>query len=262
VETRIALGPRAIACSERGPRAEPAVLLLHGGGFDQRIWEHCAAALAARHRTVTLDLPGHGTSSGPAVHDAADGARLVDEVRERLGVQRWIFVGHSMGGAIAQQYARSFPDRVAALGLISTAPHFGLDPEVVNQWRGDGVDYSRERLDAIVAPGASESMRRHVLALRDRMTPESVRGDLDLCAHWDGRAHAFDYALPVLLVSTPHDLPVLQAATRAWAEKLPHAECVWIPDAGHMMLVERPDATTAAVASWVERMVASARGIA
>lgn len=234
------------------------MLLLHGGGFDLRIWEHCAQALAARHRVVSLDLPGHGHSTGPAVHDAADAARLIDALRERLGVERWIFLGHSMGGAIAQQYARDFPERVVALGLISTAPHFGLDPGVVQQWRGDGLEYSRERLDAIVGPRASEALRAHVLGLRDRMTPASVLGDLATCAGWDGRAFAFEYPLPVLLISTAHDLPQLQAATRAWAEKLPRAECVWIEDAGHMMLVEQPEATTAAVAGWIERVSSSA----
>jgi 3-oxoadipate enol-lactonase/4-carboxymuconolactone decarboxylase len=255
MERRIAIGPRELACRDRGPRSEPAVLLLHGGGFDLRIWEHCAQALAARHRAISVDLPGHGHSTGPAGHDTADAARLIDALRERMGVERWIFVGHSMGGAIAQQYACTFPARVAALGLISTAPHFGLDPDVVRQWRGEGLDYSRERLDAIVGAAASESMRRHVLALRDRMTPESVLGDLATCAGWDGRAQAFAYALPVLVISTPHDLPVLQAAARAWAEKLPQAECVWIPDAGHMLLVEQPEATTSSIAAWIERVV-------
>lgn len=257
MQQRIAIGPREIECLDRGPRTEPAVLLLHGGGFDLRIWEHCAQALAPHHRVVSLDLPGHGRSTGPAVQDTADGARLIDAVRERLDVQRWVFVGHSMGGAIAQQYARDFPQRVTALGLISTAPHFGLDPDVVKQWRGDGLDYSRERLDAIVGPDASEALRQHVLGLRDRMTPESVFGDLSTCAGWDGQAFAFEYDLPVLLISTAHDLPQLQAATRAWAAKLPRAECVWIADAGHMMLVEQPEATTSAVMSWVERVVAS-----
>jgi pimeloyl-ACP methyl ester carboxylesterase len=254
MQSRVRIGAREIACRDRGPRTEPAVLLLHGGGFDLRIWEHCARALAARHRVISLELPGHGHSTGAAVHDVGDGARLLDAVRERLAVERWIFVGHSMGGAIGQQYVRSFPARVAALGLISTAPHFGLDPSVVEQWRGAGLAYSRERLDAIVGPRASEALRQHVLALRDRMTPEGVLGDLDTCASWDGRSHAFDLDLPVLLISTEHDLPVLQAATRAWAGKLPRAETVWIPDAGHMMLVEQPEATTAAIAGWIERL--------
>jgi pimeloyl-ACP methyl ester carboxylesterase len=47
---------------------------------------------------------------------------------------------------------------------------------------------------------------------------------------------------------------VLQAATRAWSEKLPQAQCVWIEDAGHMMLVEQPQATTAAIRDWIERV--------
>jgi pimeloyl-ACP methyl ester carboxylesterase len=253
-EYSVTVGERTIAVRVRGLRREPAVLLLHGGGFDQRIWEHCASALAERCRSVTLDLPGHGVSRGPAIRDVAEAAELIDAVRAELGIDRWVFVGHSMGGAIAQAYARRFSTRVTALGLISTAPHFGLPSDTVDQWRAEGRSYSPERLDAIVAREASEAMRRHVLALREHMTPDGIQGDLDTCATWDGRVFAYDYELPVLVMSTPDDLPVLRAATEAWAEKLPRAEKVLIAGAGHMLMVERPDETTAVIRSWIERV--------
>jgi pimeloyl-ACP methyl ester carboxylesterase len=255
----ISVGNREIAYSARGSGAGPAVLLLHGGGFDQRVWQHCATSLAKRVRVVSLDLPGHGRSRGPAIRRVEEGVQLIEDLRGSLGIDRWIFIGHSMGGAIAQAYAHTHPERVVALGLISTAPHFGLDPGVVEQWRGHGTSYSQERLDAIVGPGADEAMKAHVLALRDRMTPDGVEGDLETCASWDGRAYANEIALPVLLISTPHDLPVIMQATEMWARSLPQAERITLADAGHMMMVERPEETTGAVCDWVERVTEQSR---
>ncbi len=255
---RIEVGARQIAVDVRGPRAGPTVLLLHGGGFDRRVWEHAARALAARWCAVSLDLPGHGQSSGRAIRSVAEGSQLVEALRAELGIERWVVVGHSMGGAIAQDLARRVPERVAALGLISTAPWFGLDPAVVEQWRGQ-VAYSRERLDAIVGPGAGEALRAHVLALRDRLTPDGVDGDLDTCAGWDVRGQDAKLDLPVLLLSTPHDLPVIREATDAWGRSLPDAERISIDDAGHMMMVERPEETTAALVAWLERVLARER---
>ena len=253
---RIGVGASEITFTARGSRSAPATLLLHGGGFDRRVWEHCATELAERCRVVSLDLPGHGESRGRAIRSVAEGSEIVDVVRDALGIERWIVLGHSMGGAVAQDYTRRFPDRVVALGLISTAPWFGLDPEVVDEWREQGASYSRERLDAIVAPCASEPMRAHVLSLRDRMTPDAVQGDLDTCASWDGRAQAAQLELPVLLMTTAFDLPVIREAIDAWEKSLPDAVRVDIEDAGHMMMVEQPEATSAAIAAWVEGVLA------
>ena len=256
---RVEVGENEIAITDRGPQGTPVVLLLHGGGFDRRVWEHCAAELAARRRVVSLDLPGHGESRGRAIRRVAEGSEIVDAVREALEIESLIVLGHSMGGAVAQDYALRFADRVVALGLISTAPWFGLDPGVVEQWREQGTSsYSRERLDEIVGPGASEEMRSHVLALRDGMTPDAVEGDLDTCASWDGRAESAKIELPVLLMTTPFDLPVLQDAIDTWEKTLPDAMRVNIEDAGHMMMVEQPEATTAAIAAWIERVVSRA----
>ena len=77
--------------------------------------------LRARHRVVAIDLRGHGDSDAPAQRYTIDG--LADDVRwicERLGIERTVVVGHSLGGLVALELAAGRPDLVRGAGLIDS----------------------------------------------------------------------------------------------------------------------------------------------
>lgn len=104
------------------------VVLIHGFGADLNAWMFTQPALAEHRRAVALDLPGHGGSEkavGPG--DLATLSGAVAEALDVLGIERAHLVGHSMGGAIALDFAVRQPDRVASLTLIAPA---GLGPEI------------------------------------------------------------------------------------------------------------------------------------
>jgi pimeloyl-ACP methyl ester carboxylesterase len=109
------------------PGAEPAVVLIHGASGnmeDMRL--ALGPRLAASHRVILIDRPGHGWSSRPADDSYASPARqaeLVAKALEQLGVRSAILVGHSWGGALATAYALAFPDRTAGLVLLSAVTH-------------------------------------------------------------------------------------------------------------------------------------------
>ena len=119
--------------ARHAPGAEPAVVLIHGASGnmeDMRL--ALGERLAASHRVILIDRPGHGWSSRPADDSYASPARqaeLVAQALEQLGVRRAILVGHSWGGAFATAYALSFPDRTAGLVLLSAVTHpWSADP--------------------------------------------------------------------------------------------------------------------------------------
>src|SRR4051795_10345669 len=109
------------------PGAEPAVVLIHGASGnmeDMRL--ALGEKLAASHRVILIDRPGHGWSSRPDCDDCASPARqaeLVAGALEQLGVRRAILIGHSWGGAFATAYALGFPERTAGLVLLSAPTH-------------------------------------------------------------------------------------------------------------------------------------------
>ena len=113
--------PVALHYEESGSGA--AVVLLHGYPLDHTLWRAQIAALSDAYRVIAPDLRGHGASPAPEGDYsmdllAADVAALLD----RLGVERAVWVGHSMGGYVALAALRTMPHRVTGLVLCASHP--------------------------------------------------------------------------------------------------------------------------------------------
>ncbi len=97
-----------------------AVLLLHAGIADRRMWdEHLEPLAAAGYRGVAVDLPGFGEAAleqGPVAH-----WEDVVETMDALGIERAALVGNSFGGAVALRVAALHPERITALLLFSAS---------------------------------------------------------------------------------------------------------------------------------------------
>jgi pimeloyl-ACP methyl ester carboxylesterase len=136
-----------IGVGRGAPGAEPAVVLIHGASGnmeDMRL--ALGETLAASHRVILIDRPGHGWSSRPADASYASPesqAEQVAEALEQLGVSRAILVGHSWGGALATAYALAFPERTAGLVLISAVTH---------PWAADPGWYNNLALWPVIGP--------------------------------------------------------------------------------------------------------------
>ena len=109
----------------------PALVFLHGGQMDARLWDDQVRRFAARYTVVRYDIRGYGRSSdvlGPyASHED------LERVLNALDLERVVLVGHSLGGRIAIDYALDHPERVA--GLVLVAPG-------VTGWDWSGPDHA------------------------------------------------------------------------------------------------------------------------
>jgi pimeloyl-ACP methyl ester carboxylesterase len=112
---------------ELGERSDrPPVVLLHGAsGNLQGMRLSLGAQLAARHRVILIDRPGHGWSDRTSAEDSSPSrqAALVAQVLDQLGVSRAIIVGHSFAGSTATAFALEHRERVAGLVLLAPATH-------------------------------------------------------------------------------------------------------------------------------------------
>jgi len=101
------------------PGAEPAVLFLHGQPGTAEDFERIAPLLAGR-RTIAIDRPGYGFSSG-GYHDYKSQLAVISGVLSRLGVHRVVVAGHSYGGTLAIGYAETRPAGLVGLVLLDAA---------------------------------------------------------------------------------------------------------------------------------------------
>jgi pimeloyl-ACP methyl ester carboxylesterase len=106
---------------DEGPRDDPSpIVLLHGSGSSLHAWEGWVAALKAQRRVITLDLPGFGLT-GPSpdgVYTVDNDVRVVIALLDKLGIERCVLGGNSLGGAVAWRTALAHPSRVDKLILV------------------------------------------------------------------------------------------------------------------------------------------------
>ena len=98
----------------------PPIVLLHGTSSSLHTWDGWAERLREGHRVVRFDLPAFGLTGPSPTRDYSIDAyvAVVDHVTTRLGLQRFVLGGNSLGGGIAWAYALAHPDRVRGLILV------------------------------------------------------------------------------------------------------------------------------------------------
>ena len=260
---RLMVQQQPVFVQDSGPRDAPAILLLHGFGASLQAWDDWAPALEKNLRVLRIDIPGFGLS-GPAVNqdysDAADVARVI-AVMDQLGVQQVIVAGHSMGGRIAWNLAAAHPERVSKLVLISpdgfpdpnaksdktyeVPALLGLLPYSLPQWalRMGGVapafaddsqltpQMMQRYHDMMLAPGV-----RTALLERMRQTRNS-----------DPVSRLQSIKAPTLLLWGEKDAFIPVSNAQDYLKAMPQAKLVTLPDVGHVLHEEAPQASVQAV---------------
>lgn len=228
----------------------PAVVLLHSGGGDRRMWDPQVPALAdAGYRVVRCDFRGYGHTPMPdrPYNDAQDVMDLLD----LLGVEQAALVASSGGGMVALEIAARWPRRVTALALLCTA--------VAGHQPSADLQSFREREDALldagdiagatelnvatwVGPDADDATREKVRQMQRHAFEVQLANASEELVSIEARTDLSAITAPSLLISGRHDLVDFREIAVQLSGQLAgarHLELAW---AGHLPNLERPHA--------------------
>jgi len=235
----------------------PAAVFLHGAGMDHTVWALQTRAIAHRGRSVlALDLPGHGASEGPALESIEAMADWVLAVLDDLGAPRARIAGHSMGSLVALETARRGVARIDAVALLGFVPEMAVHPDLISAARS-GAHAAlelmtswglavRSQLGHNLAPGLW--LQGETLRLLERASNLSLASDLIACAAYKGSAAAAQaIRCPTLFLLGAEDRMTPAAKGKAFAETIPGASVTVLAGVGHMMMIEDPTGTLAAL---------------
>jgi pimeloyl-ACP methyl ester carboxylesterase len=225
----------------------PAVCLVHGTGGSSEVWTHQLEGLADLGRIVALDLPGHGRSDGSIPKTIEDAAAVVAGFLDALGVTRVIIGGHSMGGAIAQQFALSCPERLDGLVLIGTGARLRVLPRLLDLLMTDcaaGVDLL---MSLAVGAKAPAELRAALHRSTADNPPGVVLADLQACDAFDVMGRISTVDTPTLVICGDEDQLTPPKYSRFLGQRIAGARVVVVAGAGHYVQVEKPRETTAAI---------------
>ena len=256
----------------------PALLLLHGFTGSSATWAPHADAWPGLC-TVAVDLLGHGDSDCPPDADRYRMERCVEDLTallDRLGIERAGVLGYSMGGRVALHLALSAPDRLWALVLESASPgiedaaereeRLRSDAALAGALERDGVAAFVERWEAQplfasqarLPAGVREELRRQRLRNDPGGLANSLRG-MGAAAQEPVLARLGELGVPVLLIAGAEDEKYC-ALARRMAAALPCARLEMVPEAGHAVHVEQPEAFAGAVRRFLEECLRSRQG--
>src|SRR5579862_2746721 len=235
----------------------PAVVLIHGAGFDHTAWALHSRWFAHNGFSVLVpDLPGHGRSAGPALHSIAEMADWVAALLDATNAGKAHLIGHSMGSLIALETAARHPDKVAALSLIGTAATMTVGPDLLKAAEANdpaaidmvsiwGLGFSAE-LGGSLAPGLW--MHQGAQRVLQRCAAGVLYNDLNACnAYQNALAAAAELKVPATIILGERDMMTPAKAGKALAAAIPNVRTIVLPGAGHMMMVEQPDELLAAL---------------
>ena len=262
---------------DHGDPAGYPVVFCHGMGESGGLWDAQLAALTPRYRGIVWDNRGHGRSDAPDGQEQYNVPLFAADLRallHRLGLERACVVGHSMGGYTAIAFAIEHPERLAALVLADTAPGEETIPnrppaerairerlplEELARREGMEAVALRQLADGTVQPEVAHDPAQRAQYV-ERMRRLPVNGFI-----WAWRALRYrpsytdrlgEIGVPTLCVAGERDdfLP----AVRLLAARIPGADLVVIPQAGHTANREQPEAFNRALLGFLAHVAAPA----
>jgi pimeloyl-ACP methyl ester carboxylesterase len=231
---------------------QPTVIFIHGAGQAHTNWQLPARWFAWHgFNALAIDLPGHNRSEGAVLASVPEMAAWVGRLMDAAGVEQASLVGHSMGGAIAVEAAAALGPRISRIALIGTA----LATPVNDALLGAARDAPEQayRMITTWALGPSARVGGHPvpglwmtggsMALLARNRPGVLYADFNACNQWTSGPRAAERVrCPALVLIGANDQMTPPKIGRQLAERIAGSRTVLIPDTGHMMMAEAPDA--------------------
>lgn len=245
----------------------PAIVFLHAGVADRRMWDPQFDWLSTSFRVIRWDARGFGST--PHVPGPFSYAADVLAVMDALKVSRATLIGCSFGGSTAIRVGLDNPDRVARLVLIGTGLHgfipAGPQPAIAKDIEAAEVAGDREQLLALEEKlwilGAARDEGQvdpTFLALcrdmlRAGLQPDNGATSQDRLTSDVGRVS--ELRMPVLLVVGDQDAEAIHDVARLLFSEVPRIHTKVISDSTHLPSLERPEQFNAILAGWLRRNV-------
>lgn len=240
--------------------ASPAIVLIHGAGSNRLYWPAEIRRMLGL-RVYAIDLPGHGKSSH------LSGCQSIEEYTgylmnwmDAMGLEQVLLIGHSMGSGIALALATQQPEYVSGIVLIGSAARLEVNPELLIL-ASDPQTFPKAVRTIIKWSFSPSASPRLVELASQRMLegkPDVLYGDLLACNSYDITEFLSNVQPPTLLICGEGDKMTPLHRSLHLADSLPAARLEIIPQAGHMVILEKPKVVAEALGRFAASIVGQA----
>ena len=247
--------------SSAAGKGTSALIFVHGWTCDESSWTAQVPEFARTYRVLTLDLPGHGQSAGPADGKFSIGlfARAVEAVRAEAGVDRVVLIGHSMGAPVIREYARLYPQHVAGLVAVDGP----LDLRGFGESRDgrgaftpppmtgpDGLKQREQMIKGMFTPQTPKPLQDQILKMM--MKPPAATAAGAMAAMFDPTMDrtAVINAPALAIYAGTNTIPDLATVRQV----VPKFEATQVAGTGHFVMMEKPAEFNALLAGFLKKI--------
>lgn len=230
--------------------AQGSLLFVHGSGGDHHVWEGLLQRLPQHFSGVAIDLPEHGASAGPILKTIDEAAHLLSQLPTLLNLPRPVWmIGHSMGAAIAISTALDYKQQLDGLILIGAGSRLRVLPAMLEMLQAGKLDPAFLRVG--FSPATPAAIWEKELVALQQVAAEIFLNDFTACDHFDRSADIDNISMPTLLIVGEDDKMTPLKYAQQLHDRIPGSQLVVIAQAGHQVMLEKPDEVSQAIATLV-----------
>lgn len=229
--------------------SEPRLVFIHGAGATHRVWRYQTSAFSG---SIALDLPGHPRGRG--LDSIPEYAQFVTQTIRERGLSSILLVGHSMGGAITIEIALAFPELLAGIVLVGTGARMRVASIIKDEITHNYAHAAEILAKWAYSPKSDAKLRKASIQELLEIPAKVTHADFQACDRFDKMNEINRIDLPTLIVCGEDDVLTPTKYSQYLKEKIPHAQIIIIPSAGHSVMLEKPEQLNDALKSFLAKL--------
>jgi pimeloyl-ACP methyl ester carboxylesterase len=253
------IGGRKLACWVNNGSFLPdrkTLVFIHGSGGSHADWILQYTPLKNAFNIVAIDLPGHGQSDGAGERDVPAYVAWVKKLLKEHGIAKPVLIGHSLGAAICLSFAILHGDEAAAVVPVGGGGRMPVNPAILEGLKQDPAAIFVLAAKFSVAKENRERLSGLITETLSRVNPEIIHGDFTACDKLDIKEAIAGIRIPTLVVCGAEDKMTPPALSEYLGAHIPGAALALIQGAGHMVMLENPEAFNTALTDFVNSLPA------
>jgi pimeloyl-ACP methyl ester carboxylesterase len=233
------------------------ILFIHGAGGGQYTWSYQKGFFEKEFNPIVIELPGHGESGGEGEEEIVTYAEQVYAFLQAVDVRKIFLAGHSMGGAIVQTLALTHPEVIKGIILVGTGAKLKVLPMILDGVKADFEEtvrkitqfsHSRKTPLVFIERGVADMLQSR---------PEVLYGDFAACDRFDVMKKVEKIDLPTLILCGEDDELTPVKYSQFLHSRIKGSKLEVLPNAGHMVMMEAPQAFNEKIAEFVSNPTSS-----
>jgi pimeloyl-ACP methyl ester carboxylesterase len=234
------------------------LLFIHGAGGNSLTWSGQVGYSFGNSRLLIPELPCHGASKGESLDSIDRYTSVMMDFLDSLQINKVIPVGHSMGGAVALNMAINYSYRIEAIILIDTSALLPVNRIIFDKLKEGSLSAAKLICKFSFSQSTSQILIDKTITEMAKCPANVLENDFIACNEFNQSGNLYTITQPTLILCGEEDKMTPPANSEFLNNEIIDSELVFVKNAGHMAMLEKPTEVNEAIHSFL-RTISSLR---